>query len=55
MTWDILKQRKIEKLETEHEQLTDDLKSAISNEDIENIVSEIEEIEIDLKNLQGKK
>lgn len=54
MTWDILKQRQIEKLEMELEQLNDDLKSAISNEDIENIISELEEIEIELKELKGE-
>lgn len=48
MTWDILKQRQIEKLEMEREQLSDNLKYAGTTE-AEDIMSDLEEIEIELK------
>lgn len=54
MTYDILKQRQVEKLEMEHEHFTYALKCAVDNEDIENILNELEEIELELKELKGE-
>jgi RNAse (barnase) inhibitor barstar len=53
MTWDILKQRHIEKLEMEYQQLKDNLNESKTTE-YEDIINELEEIEFELNELKGE-